>query len=253
MSSKRRPVPSLRSRGRPLSTSERYVVVGCKPWNRRIFNEQLRGLPGTWTYVSIRDELSVEALKRWNPKYVFFLHWSWKVPNEIIQSFECVCFHMTDLPYGRGGSPLQNLIARGHRETKMTALRMVEEFDAGPVYLKAPLSLEGNAEQILIRASELSADMIKTIVRKQPTPRPQKGKPAVFKRRTPDQSAIEAQKSLGGLYDFIRMLDAEGYPKAFIQHGDYRYEFGRASLYDGKIVADVVITPIVTRDAEKIS
>ena len=61
--------------------------------------------------------------------------------KEIIKRFECVCFHMADVPYGRGGSPLQNLIARGHRETKLTALRMVEDFDAGPVYSKMPLCL----------------------------------------------------------------------------------------------------------------
>jgi len=55
---------------------------------------------------------------------------------------------MTYMPYGRGGSPLQNLIVRGYRHTKLTALRMVEEFDAGPVYLKEDLCLEGNAEEI---------------------------------------------------------------------------------------------------------
>jgi methionyl-tRNA formyltransferase len=39
------------------------------------------------------------------------------------------------------------------------------------------------------------------------------------------------------------MLDAEGYPKAFIDVKGFRYEFRRASLKDGRIVADVVITP----------
>jgi len=37
---------------------------------------------------------------------------------------------MTDVPYGRGGSPLQNLIVRGHTETKLTALRCVRDLDA---------------------------------------------------------------------------------------------------------------------------
>lgn len=30
-----------------------------------------------------------------------------------------------------GGAPLQNLIQRGHRDTMLTALRMVREMDAG--------------------------------------------------------------------------------------------------------------------------
>lgn len=105
-----------------------------------------------------------------NPKYIFFLHWSWKVPLEIINNYECVCFHMTDVPYGRGGSPLQNLVVRGHRRTKLTALRMTEDFDAGPVYLKKDLTLGGNAEEIYIRACYLSAEMIHRIVLEHPKP-----------------------------------------------------------------------------------
>ena len=60
-------------------------------------------------------------------------------------------FHMTDVLYGRGGSPLQNFIIRGHKETKLTAMKCVKELDAGPVYLKEFLSLLGNAEEIYMR------------------------------------------------------------------------------------------------------
>ena len=53
------------------------------------------------------------CLKKITPRYIFFLHWDWRVPHVIWQQHECVCFHMTDVPYGRGGSPLQNLILEG--------------------------------------------------------------------------------------------------------------------------------------------
>lgn len=225
-------------------TKHHYIVVGSKPWNRRVFAQTLQALPGKWTFIGTREALTPEAIRSLRPRYVFFLHWSWKVPDAIVRDFECVCFHMTDVPYGRGGSPLQNLIVRGHRETKLTALRMTAEFDAGPVYAKEPLSLEGNAEEILIRASALSAEMIQNLVRREPRPRPQKGKPTIFKRRTPAESAIGAQSSVAGLHDFIRMLDAEGYPRAFLQHAGFRYEFSRAALRDGRLVADVTITPV---------
>src|SRR2546427_4886313 len=58
-----------------------------------------------------KQELAAEKLKQIRPDFVFFPHWSWPIPEEIHSQFECVIFHMTDLPYGRGGSPLQNLIA----------------------------------------------------------------------------------------------------------------------------------------------
>jgi methionyl-tRNA formyltransferase len=219
-----------------------YLVLGCKPWNRRLFDESLRQLAGRWTFVDSAKTLTSDFVSELSPRYIFFLHWSWRVPEEIVKRFECVCFHMTDVPFGRGGSPLQNLIVRGLRETKLTALRMTEEFDAGPVYLKKPLSLEGGAEEIYLRAGCLSAKMIQQIVREELTPVPQQGKAVNFKRRTPAESEVKTSSSLEELHDFIRMLDGEGYPHAFFHHSGMRYELSRPALYDGRIVADVTIT-----------
>ena len=186
--------------------------------------------------------MQFEIIKHLSPQYIFFLHWSWIVPIEITNNYECVCFHMTDVPYGRGGSPLQNLIVRGHRLTKLTALRMCEGMDAGPVYLKKDLSLEGSAEEIYMRATHLSFEMIKQIISKEIQPIEQSGKPTVFRRRTPAESKIPKLQALDQLHDFIRMLDAEGYPKAYLEFEGFRFEFSRACLYSDGIKADVTIT-----------
>ena len=226
----------------------RYLVLGCKPWNRRVFDDVIRDYPGRWEYLDAPAALTPDRVRAHEPRYLFFLHWSWKVPAAITDAFECVCFHMTDVPYGRGGSPLQNLIARGHRQTRLTALRMSGEMDAGPVYAKEDLSLEGGAEEIFIRATQLAARMAADIAAREPTPVPQSGTPVIFARRKPDESAISAEPGgdLGRLHDFLRMLDADGYPRAFLDHGGFRYTFSRAALLDGRIVADVTITPLVT-------
>jgi methionyl-tRNA formyltransferase len=226
-------------------------VLGSKPWNRRQFDETLRKLPGQWHFFGKREDLSLDAVRAISPRYIFFLHWSWKVADEIVSEYECVCFHMTDVPFGRGGSPLQNLIARGLRETKLSALRMIGEIDAGPVYLKEALSLEGGAEEIYLRAGRLSMKMIQHIVEHQPTPMPQKGDAVTFKRRKPEQSEIKDQISLEDLHDLIRMLDAEGYPRAFLEKAGFRFEFARPALYGGRIVADVTITPLRKQEGSK--
>ncbi|MBK9991776.1 MAG: methionyl-tRNA formyltransferase [Verrucomicrobia bacterium] len=228
-----------------------YLVVGSKPWNRHVFQTVLRTKPGRWRFISERDELTHARLLADAPHYVFFLHWSWKVPADIVRDFECICFHMTDVPYGRGGSPLQNLIVRGHHETKLTALRMTAELDAGPVYLKRPLSLEGSAEEILMRANTISAAMIEEILQTSSKPTPQSGPVTVFKRRTPAESEVPSLPSVEAMHDFIRMLDAEGYPRAFIELNGFHYEFSRASLRDGRIAADVTITPIQKTQQEE--
>jgi methionyl-tRNA formyltransferase len=227
-----------------MTSSEKgkYIVAGCKPWNRSVFKEVISRYPGKWFFVSGSDELTTDFVKNVNPEYIFFLHWSWLVPEEIFGKYECVCFHMTDVPYGRGGSPLQNLIVRGHTETRLTALRMVRELDAGPVYYKETLSLEGSAEEIYIRAAHLSARLIERFINEHPVPVEQTGEVVSFKRRKPHQSEILQLATLGSLYDFIRMLDAEGYPKAFLSHQGFRYEFNRAALLDGSVEARVTIT-----------
>lgn len=225
-----------------IMQSKKYIVIGSKPWNKRIYDEIISKYPGEWFFFNALESLTEKILHDLNPKYIFFLHWSTQVPEHITNSFECVCFHMTDVPYGRGGSPLQNLIIRGHTTTRLSALRMVHDFDAGPVYLKRDLSLFGNAEEIYIRATYLSAEIILEIIQNEPIPVPQEGEPVIFRRRTPAQSEISDISSLMALNDFIRMLDADGYPHAYLNYRGFRFEFTGTSLYDNRIVSQVVIT-----------
>ena len=153
----------------------------------------------------------------------------------------CVIFHMTDLPFGRGGSPLQNLIARGIYETKLSALKCTAQLDAGDIYIKRPLSLWGTAEEIYLRASEITKEMIIQIVKEKPQLHKQQGKPVVFQRRKPSEGDIGNLKSLSEVFDYIRMLDADTYPPAFLDKNNLHIEFTRASLKDGHILADAKI------------
>jgi methionyl-tRNA formyltransferase len=219
-----------------------YVVATIKPWNLAAFARRTPGMPGDWHLVEDPKNLTVDALARLAPRYVFFPHWSWRVPNDVLERFECVCFHMADVPYGRGGSPLQNLVLRGHRETKLSALRMVEELDAGPVYLKMPLSLAGSAQQIFERLADLAFDMMEEIARSTPVPVAQTGTPVVFARRKPEQSRLPEDGTPEAIYDFVRMLDADSYPRAFLEHGDWRIEFSDAQPAGDDVVAQVRIS-----------
>jgi len=190
--------------------------------------------------------LSPEAVATLDPEWIFVPHWSQLIPESIWGSWPTLIFHMTDLPYGRGGSPLQNLIQRGHKNTMLTALRCGAELDAGDVYLKEVLSLYGSAEEIFLRADALIEQMILRIVHEAPTPQPQQGEPVLFSRRKPAQSNL-ANCSAGDLdacYDQIRMLDAEGYPHAFIEIHGMRLEFRRVSRRSDGLHADVRITSL---------
>jgi methionyl-tRNA formyltransferase len=47
---------------------------------------------------------------------------------------------------------------------------------------------------------------------------------------------------LDTLYDRIRMLDAQGYPPAFLDAGPFRFTFSRATRRCESVVADIQIT-----------
>lgn len=225
-------------------TSSVYCVATVRQWNITEFESSIRRFPGDWHLIEDRSQLTVEHLRKIEPRAIFFPHWNWKVPDDITASFECIAFHAAPLPFGKGGSPVQNLIARGFAETKLTAFKMSAGFDDGDVYLQRDLSLSGSAHEIFARMSVLTASMIKEIITDWPTPVPQVGESVVFRRRTPEQSRLESSYDLGRLYDHIRMLDAPEYPKAFIEVDDTRIEFSDAELQDGSVRATAIFRKI---------
>ena len=217
-------------------------ICTIKSWNirmARVFNDIYKGRHNI-KIISEKEQLNYKFLSENKVDYIFFPHWSFLIPKEIFNNFECIVFHMTDLPFGRGGSPLQNLIVRGIEETQISAIKVTQQLDAGPIYLKTNLSLHGTAEEILIRASTIIFnEMIPKILEEKMIPVEQSGDIVHFKRRSEKESEIEPNTSLEKIYDYIRMLDAEGYPNAFIKYGDYKLTFKNAILKDGKLFADV--------------
>lgn len=227
----------------------RLLIAGSRPWNRRSYDAWAVRTRHETTFISARSELDADRTRAFGPDYVFFVHWSWRIPATVYDAFECIGFHMTDLPFGRGGSPLQNLIVRGIRETRLSAFRIGAEMDAGAIYLKRPLPLDGRAQDIFERASDMAFDMIDEIVERRPVPSPQEGTPVIFERRTPEESRISGGQSLEQLYDFIRMLDAEGYPAAFFEHANLRIELSEAELAGDAVTARARITRPAARKA----
>lgn len=218
-----------------------HILVSNQHWHDELVKTIQSKSADTFTFINTKDELTYENLKKIDPRYIFFLHWSYIIPSEIYENYECVIFHMTDLPFGRGGSPLQNLIVRGITDTKLSAIKCVKKLDAGPIYLKRDLSLYGNAEEIYLRAGKIMEDMIIQIVSNNPAPVPQKGEPVIFKRRKPEQSNINEISNLEKLFDHIRMLDADGYPLAFLETDNFILKFKRASIKSDRIESDVII------------
>ena len=54
-----------------------------------------------------------------------------------------------------------------------------------------------------------------------------------------DDSEIKSTLSIKEIFDYIRMLDGEGYPNAFIKFGEYKLLFSGAELKDGVVSAKI--------------
>ena len=218
-----------------IKNKKTYIILSEKSWNQDLVKKLSKKNDNiNWVIINNRLKFNLTNLESIRPVKIFIPHWSYIISDEIFQKFDCVVFHMTDLPFGRGGSPLQNLIVLGKKKTKISALKVVKELDAGPIYLKKDLRLHGTAEEIFIRANSIIELMIIEIIDKDLEPKEQKGDVVYFKRRKPKDSYIFDLKDLKSIYDYIRMLDADGYPNAFIENEYFKFEFFNASLKKGE-------------------
>ncbi len=217
------------------------LIVSNRPWCKNMAYNL--NLITNYNFKLVKNEHQLIQATSLNKKInkIFFPHWSLKVSPNLYNKFECIMFHVTDLPYGRGGSPLQNLIIRGHKNSKLTAFKCTAEMDAGPVYCKRKISLNGTAQSIFENISILSEKMIIQILSKNLKPKPQVGKIVEFKRRKPYQSNIENCNSYKEIYDHIRMLDADGYPSAFLKLNKFIISFNSAKLKKNEVIAKVKI------------
>jgi len=210
--------------------SKKYILLSEKKWHDDLFDNLKNRINEDWVRIKSKEDFNLINLQNLNPSIIFIPHWSYIIEKKIYLNYECIVFHMTDLPFGRGGSPLQNLILRKIRETKISALRVSNGIDEGDIYLKVPLSLEGTAKQIFERTTPIIQCMISQIIDYKLLPSPQVGESVLFKRRKPDESCIENLNELDQVFDYIRMLDCEGYPRAFIEAVNLKFEFSNAKF-----------------------
>ena len=215
----------------------KYIIISKKKWDQNNF----KGLSRKFVF---QNKVNFSKIKKINPKIIFFIHWSKIIKKEIYKKYLCIKFHSSNLPKGRGGSPIQHQILSNMKKTKLTAFKISNLLDAGPICLKKDLSLMGSAEEILKRMEHVSLKMIKEIIKtKKLKFKKQIGKSSFYRRRKPSESLVKLNKlsNLNNLYNFLRMLDAPGYPKAFIELNKFRFTFQNIKMNKKVISAFVEI------------
>ncbi len=191
--------------------------------------------------ITTKADLNYELLEKINPRYIFFPHWNWKVDSEIFERYECVVFHTAPLPFGRGGSPIQNLILRDVEKTPVCALRMTEILDGGPIYDSIEVTLDGTITEIFSRIAVCVEKLIIKICKENIEPKEQSGAVVSFNRLTYADNELKSEYSIKELYDRIRMVDGLDYQPAYLNFGKNKIEFTEAHYDKNCLIAKIKV------------
>ena len=155
-----------------------------------------------------------KILKKNDIDIALFYGWSWLLSKKIIKDFLCICLHPSKLPLFRGGSPIQNQILRGIKNSAVTIFRMEKKIDQGPIFMQKKLSLKGDINRILNNISKIgiiiTLKLLDSFKKKNLKFYKQKGKASFYKRLTGEKNEISVNKlkkiTYSQLYDKIRSL-----------------------------------------------
>tara|TARA_Y100001934_G_C12314957_1_gene756900 strand:+ start:277 stop:951 length:675 start_codon:yes stop_codon:yes gene_type:complete len=195
-----------------------------------------------------KRELTLAALDQFKPDLVFFPHWNWIVSEEIFEKYTCIVFHTAPLPFGRGGSPIQNLIKSGYTESPVSALAMSGGIDSGPIYDQIDMSLNGPLSEILGRLNDVVNVLMLRLIVHLPEPKKQIGNAHIFKRLGIKDNEINHESNIEDFYDSIRMLDDPSYPCAYLNLENVCMEFSDISREGNDLFCKV---RILEKDMEK--
>ena len=175
-------------------------------------------------YVDDKDLLD-ENIKKYNPKYIFFVGCSLIIKEHIIINYPCICLHPSPLPKYRGGSPMQHQIINGEKTSAVTLFEMDEGIDTGDILYQKEFSLDGDLNDIYSRVTELGINGVIEIIENgyQNQIKQNEEEATFYKRRKPSMSEIKIDDisnfTASQLQDKVRALQ-DPYPNAFISCKD---------------------------------
>jgi len=134
--------------------------------------------------------------------------------------------HESDLPRGRGFSPLTWRVIEGKNRIPVCLLEATAEVDAGPIIYRDKLDFEGHEliDEMRQMLGNKSVELCLRFLSETDPPigTPQCGEPTYFGRRRPADSRVDPHRSIASQFDLLRVVDNQNYP-AFFDYRGHRY------------------------------
>lgn len=134
-----------------------------------------------------------------------------------------IVVHPSNLPKGRGWSPLAWQILEGKNEIPICLFEASEVVDSGKIYIEEKIKLNGHElnDEIKGKQGQKTIAMVIRFIENYHDieGREQFGKPTFYGRRRSADSEIDLSKSLEDQFNLLRVVDNKRYPAFFTRNG----------------------------------
>ena len=137
-----------------------------------------------------------------------------------------IVVHASDLPQGKGFSPLQWQILEGKQAIVVTLIEAVQAVDAGPAYIRSNLEFDGTELHDELR-QKLGSRIVEMCIQYAAAgdslaPVPQQGAESFYRKRTESDDELDPNKSILEQFSHLRIADNERFPLYF-RHLGHKY------------------------------
>jgi methionyl-tRNA formyltransferase len=146
------------------------------------------------------------------------------IPDEILRrNKHNLVVHESDLPKGRGWSPLTWQVIEGKNRIPILLFEATEELDGGAIYFKDYIELDGTEllPEIKRKQGEKTAELVYRFVESWPDAlgMAQDGVPTYYKKRTEFDDELDANKTIAESFNLLRIAHNEEHPAWFRYRG----------------------------------
>ena len=196
--------------------------------------------PQSW-YIKFACELNCQLTEKGHFSQLISEH-NQLVPSDVLFILSCekivkkvhrelnklnLVVHASDLPRGRGWSPLTWQILENKSSIPVSMIKAEDEVDSGDIMLKDFITLEGHElideirEKLGHKINMMCLNFIESW--KSIIPQPQIGESSYYPKRTKKDSCLDLNKSIKEQINLFRIADNERYPLTF-SYLDHEYK-----------------------------
>jgi methionyl-tRNA formyltransferase len=169
--------------------------------------------------VIVRDKAELES-----GDFLFLISCHQIIGADVRSKFRyTLVIHASDLPKGRGWSPIAWEVLDGAEAITVSLLDAGDSVDSGDIWQKRSFALDGSEllGELNARLFDIELELMDWALDNCDSTQPQEqsGEPTFWPRRTPADSEIDPQKPLAESFDKIRVADPDRFPAHFTYRG----------------------------------